>query len=276
MILLDTAFDRTLDAWERQYGTPGWRGATLEGWLFEAAPARRAAEARLARAGVHARLRSAYKPLLHYFLEEASRDGLAQATVRYPVHPQARPNRYTLEAYPLADLLGSDRLKFVAGTEALHYEVTLHYADGRLHHEQVFAPNALAPADDGTPLLSPTGWLRVRDAAGRPFVDAACATEYRAAFDAAVNAVRQHAWTGQPPHFERLDLRIDLPGMEFDAGGQAGLVSTYEALHEDLYFTLIEFFQRHAGLPPGDRRLRPGQIVPDIRPADGAARVRVA
>ncbi|MBV7486793.1 peptidase M14 [Bordetella sp. BOR01] len=276
MILLDTTLERTLDAWERQYSGPAWRGATLEGWLFEGRPARQAAQARLARAGIAAQLRSAYKPLLHFFLEEADLDGLAAVTVHYPVHPLARPNRYTLEAHPLADLLGAASLQFVTGTADLHYQVHLRYADGRQRHARVYAPNAAADADDGTPLLSPTGWLRVHDAAGAVVADAACGTEYRAAFDAAVDAVRQHPWGTQAPHFERLDIRIDLPGVEFDAGGDAGLVSTCEALHEDLYFTLIEFFQRQAGLPPGDRRLQPGQIVPDIRLADGPARVHVA
>ncbi|MBO1112780.1 peptidase M14 [Bordetella petrii] len=276
MILLDATFERTLDAWERQYSGPAWCGASLEGWLFEGLPARRAAEARLARAGITARLRSAYKPLLHFFLEDADLRGLAAVTVRYPVHPLARPNRYTLEAYPLADLLGTASLQFVAGTADLHYRVDLRYDDGRQRQAMVFAPNAPASADDGATLLSPTGWLRVRDAAGALAADAACGTEYQAAFDAAVQAVRSHDWGARAPHFQRLDIRVDLPGMEFDAGGDAGLVSTYEALHEDLYFTLIEFFQRHAGLPPGDRRLQPGQIVPDVRPAEGPARVRVA
>jgi len=276
MILLDATFERTLDAWVRQYGSGAWRGATLEGWLFEGRPARRAAEARLAQAGVAARLRSAYKPLLHFFLEEARRDGLVDVTVQYPVHPQAHANRYTLEAHPLADLLGDASLRFVPGTADLHYQVDLRYADGHREQVRVYAPNAPAPGDDGAPLLSPTGWLRLRDAGGALVADAACVTEYRTAFDAAVDAVRGHAWGAQSPHFERLDVRVDVPGMEFYAGGDAGLVSTYEALHEDLYFTLIEFFQRHAGLPPGDRRLRPGQIVPDVRHSAGPAYVHVA
>ncbi|MBO9353580.1 peptidase M14 [Bordetella petrii] len=276
MILLDTTLEHTLEAWLRQYAGPAWRGATLEGWLFEGQPARRAAEARLARAGIRARLRSAYKPLLHFFLEEAERDHLSAVTVRYPVHPLARPNRYTLEAHPLAELLGDATLQFVAGEADLHYVVDLRYRDGRRRQARVYAPNAPTCADDGAPLLSPTGWLRVRDAAGTVVADAACPTDYQLAFQAAVRAVREHGWSGQAPHFERLDIRIELPGIEFDAGGDAGLVSTYEALHEDLYFTLIEFFQHHAGLPPGDRSLQPGQIVPDIRAADGPARVYVA
>ena len=50
MSLLDKTFDRTLDAWTHAYMAPAWRGAHLEGWLFEDAQARRAAEARLAQA----------------------------------------------------------------------------------------------------------------------------------------------------------------------------------------------------------------------------------
>ena len=54
MSLLDKTFDRTLDAWTHAYMAPAWRGAHLEGWLFEDAQARRAAEARLAQAGAGA------------------------------------------------------------------------------------------------------------------------------------------------------------------------------------------------------------------------------
>ncbi|OZI22206.1 peptidase M14 [Bordetella genomosp. 7] len=276
MILLDTRIERTLDAWLRQYGDRAWAGATLEGWVFEGLQARRAAQARLAEMGVRATLRSAYKPLLHFFLEEADTTDLAAVIAHYPVHPLARPNRFTLEAYPLAGLLGTATLQFVPGTDDLHYRIELHYRDGRRSDHSVYAPNRIVSADDATPLLSPAGWLRVRDAAGNAVTDAAHATEFELAFSAAVDAVRAHEWPGQAPHFERLDIRIDVPGMEFDAGGDGGLVSTYEALHEDVYFTLIEFFQRHAGLPPGDRRLRPGQIVPDVRHTTGPARVHVS
>ncbi len=92
-----------------------------------------------------------------------------------------------------------------------------------------------------------------------------------------MDAVRSHPWPRQEPYFERLDLRVDLPGYEcrLDVGHEC--VSTYEAMHEDLYFGLLEFFQKHSGRPPGDRRLQPGQIVPDVRRAapGTAPRVRV-
>ncbi|MFY2950428.1 peptidase M14 [Achromobacter ruhlandii] len=275
MALLEKTFDRTLDAWIHAYKAPAWRGAAVEGWLFEGVDARREAEARLAQAGVTARFRSAYKPLLHYFLEEVERDGLVAVDLRYPRHEHALPKRFTLEAYPLVALLQGVRVTMKPGASDLHYDVTLVYADGRRREDRVFAPNQLGQAQDGTPELSPTGWLRVRDAEGAVQTDAAQATEYQQAFRSIVDTVRNHPWGAHEPYFDRLEIRVDLPGMDFALPVDEEIVSTFEALHEDLYFTLLEHFQHHSGRPSGDRGLQPGQIIPDIRRHDGAARVLV-
>ena len=89
-ILIDTVIRRTLDALlEELSNTKPDR--PLEAWVFEDAAARRAAEARLAAASVTARIRSAYKPLLCFFLEEVDRAALREATIRYPRHPRAHP-----------------------------------------------------------------------------------------------------------------------------------------------------------------------------------------
>ena len=67
-LLLDATFPRTLVQLVERFGAnPVTR---IEAWLFEDAPMRRAAEQALAAAGVQAVLRSAYKPLVHFFLEE--------------------------------------------------------------------------------------------------------------------------------------------------------------------------------------------------------------
>ncbi|WP_025135727.1 peptidase M14 [Achromobacter sp. DH1f] len=273
MVLLEKTFDRTLDAWIHAYKAPAWRGAAVEGWLFEGVDARREAEARLAQAGVTARFRSAYKPLVHYFLEEVERDGLVSVDLRYPLHEHAQAKRFTLEAYPLVALLPGVRVAMRAGAADLHYDVTLAYADGRRVETRVFAPNQLGQAQDGTPELSPTGWLRVRDADGAVQTDGPQATEYQQAFRSIVDTVRQHAWGAHEPYFDRLEIRVDLPGMDFALPVDEEIVSTFEALHEDLYFSLLEHFQQHSGRPSGDRGLQPGQIIPDVRRHDGAARV---
>ncbi|MGY6270327.1 peptidase M14 [Achromobacter denitrificans] len=276
MSLLDRTFDRTLDAWTHAYLAPAWRGAVVEGWLFEGLEARRAAQARLARAGVAARFRSAYKPLLHFFLEEVDRAGLASVAVRYPLHEHAPARRFTLEAYPLVALLEGVRVTMQPGADDLHYDVSLTYADGRKLEERVYAPNLLGHAPDGTPELSPTGWLRVRDAAGGLQTDAAQVTEYQQAFRSILDTVRGHAWGAHEPYFDRLEIRVDLPGIDFALPVDEEIVSTFEALHEDVYFSLLEHFQRHSGRPSGDRGLQPGQIIPDIRRHDGAAHVQIS
>ncbi|CUJ11532.1 peptidase M14 [Achromobacter sp. 2789STDY5608621] len=275
MALLEKTFDRTLDAWIHAYKAPAWRGAAVEGWLFEGVDARREAEARLAQAGVTARFRSAYKPLLHYFLEEVERDGLTAVELRYPLHEHAQAKRFTLEAYPLVALLPGVRVTMKPGASDLHYDVALAYADGSRREARVFAPNQLGQAQDGTPELSPTGWLRVRDANGAVQTDAAQVTEYQQAFRSIVDTVRNHPWGAHEPYFDRLEIRVDLPGMDFALPVDEEIVSTFEALHEDLYFTLLEHFQHHSGRPSGDRGLQPGQIIPDVRRHDGAARVLV-
>jgi len=276
MSLLEKTFDRTLDAWTHAYMAPAWRGAVVEGWLFEGVEARHAAQERLAQAGVTARFRSAYKPLLHYFLEEVEREGLASVVVRYPLHEHAQAKRFTLEAYPLIALLQGVDVSMQPGARDLHYDVSLRYADGRQIDTRVHAPNQIGYAQDGTPELSPTGWLRVRDAEGALQTDAAQATEYQQAFRAIVDTVRNHAWGAHEPYFERLEIRVDLPGMDFALPVDEEIVSTFEALHEDIYFSLLEHFQKHSGRPSGDRGLQPGQIIPDIRRHDGAARVQIS
>jgi hypothetical protein len=274
--LLETSVPRKLIAWTDRFVRPEWRGAVLEGWLFEGLAARRGAEERLREAGVDARLRSAYKPLVHFFLEEVDRAQLAAATVRYPVHPRALPVRFLLEAYPLAALLPDAHLEFVAGTEDLHYEVALTFKDGSTRRERVFAPNREHVSTSDRLLLSPTGWLRVRRERGAaPEIDEREESMYETLFAHVLQAVRNREWPAQEPFFERLDIRIDLPGIDepLPVGDEA--ISTSEALHEDIYFSLLEFFQERSGRAPGDRRLQPGQIVPDVRESGSAPRLLI-
>ncbi|AVS74083.1 peptidase M14 [Paracidovorax cattleyae] len=281
-LLLDATEPRTLDEWLARFSAPDWQGRFVEGWLFEGPEARRAAEERLAAAGVHARLRSAYKPLAHWFIEELPAgpggERPVAAVVRYPVHPGAGTQRFLLEAYPLAALVPGCEMSFEAGKSGLHYEITLAFAGGATQTHRVFAPNHLRPDVLGVPQLCPAGWLRAgRSEGAGDLLDAAQATEFENLFWRAVQAVQSHPWPQQEPYFERLDLRVDLPGYECPLDVPNECISTFEALHEDLYFGMLELFQRHAGRSPGDRLLQPGQLVPDVRAcAPGAPpRVRV-
>jgi hypothetical protein len=94
--------DRTLDTLVARFS--GATGTKIEAWVFDDEKSRRKAEAILAAAGVEAKFRSAYKPLLHFFLEEVDLENLSALHVVYPVHRACPKNRFLLEAYPLAGL----------------------------------------------------------------------------------------------------------------------------------------------------------------------------
>ena len=260
-VLLDLCIPRTLDALvARLLAAPP--GGAVEAWLFEDAAARRAAEALLAAAGVPARLRSAYKPLLCFFREEIDLTGLRRVAIRYPHHERAHKERFLSEAYPLAALLEGVAVALVPGEEGLTYTVELERRNGSAMTHRVFAPN-LMRGD----ALANCGWLRI--VGGE---DSALATEFEALFDAAIDTVRARNWSGPFPAFDRLTLRADMPGEDEPVGWGDEVISVREAMHEDLFFSVRELLTGDAG---GDRRARPGQIVPDIRLHRGDARLRI-
>ncbi len=82
------------------------KGCSAELWGFDPAPARRAAEARLARAGVAARVRAAWKPALHMLLEE----GQGARELLWPAAAGAHPDRFLRELHPAAELRPGLRL----------------------------------------------------------------------------------------------------------------------------------------------------------------------
>src|SRR5471030_2990012 len=177
--ILEIDIPRTLDELVRDYAGAGTSaGTSVEAWVFEDEPARRAAEATLAAAGVRARIRSAYKPLLHFFLEEVELTGLSAVTIRTPSHSLAVENRFRLEAYPLAGLLRGVLLRFEQGVDELHYVVATEHGSRRTEH-RVFAPNRDRRNVLGEHALAPCGWVRTAaDAKGKPLP-----TEYELAFD---------------------------------------------------------------------------------------------
>ena len=204
-ILIDTVIPRTLDALVAELSA-SMPEQPVEAWVFEDAAARRAAEAQLAAASVTARIRSAYKPLLCFFLEEVDRTTLRQVTICYPRHPQAHAGRFLAEAYPLAAWLDGVAVSFEPGEALLTYEVALTAKDGTTTHHSVFAPNLLR---DG--VLATCGWRRVPGEPG-----AAIPTDFEALFATAVETVRAQGWSG------RIDAVRPPDGDRRDAGRRSG------------------------------------------------------
>lgn len=266
-ILLDRRFTRTLDTLDARIGAN-----KVEIWTFDDRAHRLRTEQRLAQAGVKARCRSAYKPLLHFFLEEVDRAGLARAVVAYPVHEHAPANRFRLEAYPLAGLLEGVDVEFVAKPAGdLFYDVELTTRAGQTTSHKVFAPNRVHADLQDRINLSPTGWLIIDGTAPGERIE----TDYEAVYEAVIDAVRGVDWPASEPFFEELDIRIALPVADEPVGHALEVVSLREAMHEDLYFSLLDFFHRQSGRAPGDRNLRPGRIVPDIVESAGQVTAKV-
>ncbi|MEI6114990.1 MAG: hypothetical protein WCP99_10500 [Burkholderiales bacterium] len=249
-----------------------WAGLSVEVWLFEDRATRGLLASHLTKAGARARVCSTYKPLLHYFLERAASSGMRDVIVEYPCHPQAVATRFLSEAYPLAELAAQGTqwhwAALEASTELPCYRLTWVDDRGEPHFDTVLAPNALRADHLGRACLVPCGYLRVTDPhSGRILIDEIIETEIEALFQATMVAIGKYAWGRQEPYFERLVIRADIPGAELYRDDGRLISSTLEALHEDLYFSTLEFFQHHSGRPPGDRGLQPGQIVPDVRQA---------
>ncbi|WP_262268148.1 M14 family zinc carboxypeptidase [Microvirga yunnanensis] len=273
--LLDERIPRTLDSLVRDWTGNNDRGLTLEAWLFEDEAARRAAEADLAGAGIHARIRSAYKPLVHAFLEEIDTAGLKRVAIRYPVHEEADRLRFLSEAYPLAALLEGVETVFEPGPADLTYQVALEYQDGRAAEHEVFAPNRLRTNHLDQVDLTPTGWLRVTGRSDASDLDEPLETEFEQVYRKVMASVAAHEWPEAEPYAETLAIDVTIPGIERSLDYGDEVMSTREALHEDFYFSLLEFFKRRSGRPPEDRSVQPGQIVPDIRAGSADAYVRV-
>uniref|UniRef100_UPI0031018FA6 peptidase M14 n=1 Tax=Neorhizobium sp. EC2-8 TaxID=3129230 RepID=UPI0031018FA6 len=260
-LIHERQIERTLDTLVSRFS--GAKGTKIEAWVFDDEKSRRQTEAKLATTGVNAKIRSAYKPLLHFLLEEVDLESLSALHVVYPVRKACPKNRFLLEAYPLAGLTGEAQLTFEAGAEDAFYAVTLTAKDGSVRTHKVFAPNRLYTDFIGETLLSPTGWLIVDGGTGERLE-----TDYEILFSTAVEAVAAHDWGTKEPYFDELNVAVTLPAEDRRLAVGEEVVSLREALHEDFYFSLLEVFQKKSGRPIGDRGLQPGQIIPEIRQGD--------
>lgn len=245
----------------------------FKAWVFADQTTRRRIEHQLKGKGVKARIYSAYKPLVHYFLEDAPLDdSIERIRITYPAHPSDKKSkRFLLEAFPLAGLLEKYQVEFRSKTAADNfYEVMFFSRNGDVQIEQVFAPNQMQLDHANEYLYSPCGWIQYSDKDQFPLK-----CEAQTLFEQLIGHLQTWSWPEQEPYFERLKIQVDVPFADLKLNWGEEHISFVEALHEDIYFSLIELFTVHSGRDIGSRELQPGQIVPEVRYHDGPWQLKV-
>ncbi|HSP31964.1 MAG TPA: peptidase M14 [Halomonas sp.] len=286
--MLERSFPRTTHTLLDTYATPAYQGYALEAWVFDDQAERQATEAAFKAAGISARLRSTYKPLVHFFLEEFSWTSLQSLVIEYPVLAHM-PRRFLLEAYPLAALLPqgvSLRWEGVESTanlsafstsiaKPIHYRVQVERSSGSQETYLVEAPNRqhLDHVDEAQ--CSPCGWLRLTSPQGE-VSEFIVETDYEALFQAAMATLSSTPWQPASPYFEELNFTVHLPSSDRRLAWDDEHISLAETLHEELYFSTLEYFQHRAGLALGDRSIQPGQIVPEVSTQGESAYLNVS
>lgn len=265
--LLSQVIRSSLDEWVMELSHADYHNHKVELWTFHDQATRARAQAQLRQQGIEAFVYSAYKPLVHFCLENVALidRSASRIEIRYPVHPEASEARFLLEAYPLGAMLRDKSVQFIADHTLMdHYQITEWDQDGEAQVYSVFAPNQLVQDATGSQQWSPCAWLRVTAPDGTLIQNEARCGDYWQVFNTIMQTVTQHEWPERAPYFERLEIDVQLPTNDDVLGYEHEVISLREALHEELYFSIQEWFKTREGKTTNARDAQPGQIVPKI------------
>jgi hypothetical protein len=211
------------------------------------------------------------------------------------------PNRWLHELYPIDEVLArdlglpADNIAFERlPLDAPHtYEVIARDRAGTdvLHaaFDPCFVTRTLFDRfPDYAAARVATGCLRVR-INEKSIVDTRIKTDYERFWDEYQRSLshigeyvlRLHGGQVNPehsPHFEELVVEVELSEPDFPLGIDEERISTLEALHEDIYFETLLFFDLLGTSTCGKPLKYPGRIIPRIaasRPGAGQSRVRL-
>ncbi len=242
-------------------------GESIRVWVFADHTSRTKAQKALRELGFDIEILSAYKPLLHYFLEsvDLSNQTFERVEIFYPQNQHAAPTRFLLEAYPLAALIDSKSVLFTADPNlASHYRIRVYRAQQDVQEIVVLAPNIVCQSATGELVFRPTGWIQVLDKQGRLSKELRLESDFEQVFELLMTSIQAYDWPSHSPYFERLVIDVKVPYQDDAIGYEHEVVSLKEALHEDLYFSIQEWFKYQEGKVLSARDSQPGQIVPLI------------
>lgn len=280
-ILYEIEIPLTLDTQVARFSQEAYAGSVIEMWVFDSFERRQAAQKQLAQTDVTARIRCAYKPLLHAFLEEIDLEGAREIIITYPTVKDVAEDRFLLECYPVADLIGGVPVRFnrgarVDGSALFFYRVEVRGIAPNTRVYDVAAPNGFSTRRGGEHVLSNQGWLRVTSLHTPALsITEPLETEMETAFQGILSVFDKIPMEGSGPFFDRADIRVEAPFFDHPLPAGTECISTSEAMHEDIYFSVLELLNIRRGKDATDRTFEPGQLVPVTVPNMAAARVRI-
>ncbi len=205
------------------------------------------------------------------------------------------PARWLLEIYPidevLAKALNVDRKRItfeMAPVGSPAYEVIVKNRSGSEILRRTFDPKMVErPFFDRFPdyerVRVTTGWLKA-EVAGKTVVDDRIATDPERFWDhfqaKTLPAVYDHVMAlggGKPraedaPYFGELTVDLSLSEPDYQIGVDQELISSMEAIHEEVYFNTLHFFDVMGRFTRGAPLAYPGRVIPVMHPkADGKA-----
>ena len=203
------------------------------------------------------------------------------------------PTRWLLEIYPIDEILASELKidvkkihfeKTAIGSPA--YEIVAAASDGRELLRRTFSPKFVErPFFDRFPdyehVRVTTGWIKA-DVAGRTVADERIETDPERFWDhfqsKTLPALYDHVMAladGKPrpedaPFFGELTVDLTLSEPDYRLPVDQEQISSMEALHEEIYFNTIHFFDVMGRFTRGAGLAYPGRIIPVMHPtADG-------
>jgi Zinc carboxypeptidase len=205
------------------------------------------------------------------------------------------PTRWLLELYPIDEILAKElnvdlkNIRFEMrpiGSPA--YEVVATAAGGAELLRRTFDPKFVERAffdrfPDYEHVRVTTGWIKA-DIAGRVVIDERIATDPERFWDhfqsKTLPALYDHVMAlgkGKPraedaPFFGELTVDLTLSEPEYRLPVDQEQISSMEALHEEIYFNTLHFFDVMGRFTRGAGLAYPGRVIPMVHPkADGKA-----
>lgn len=205
------------------------------------------------------------------------------------------PTRWLLEIYPIDEVLAKAlkidlaNIRFeMAPIGSPAYEVIVKNRSGAEIFRRTFEPKVVErPFFDRFPdyerVRVTTGWLKA-DVGGKTAVDDRIATDPERFWDRfqsrTLPAVYDHVMAlgkGKPrpedaPFFGELSVDLSLSEPDYQIGVDQEQISSMEAIHEELYFNTLHFFDVMGRFTRGAPLAYPGRVIPLMHPkADGKA-----